>query len=54
MLSAARCKLESDGIDGLCSRDEQSLLQFVSCSVCPLECINMTHVTVQWDYKHRG
>jgi len=38
-----------------CSREEeQTLLQFVSCSVLPLECIDMTRMTFQRDYKHRG
>ena len=40
---------------GYRSRDEeQTLLQFVSCSVHPLECVDMTLMTVQRDYKHRG
>ena len=55
MLFAARCTPEPDGLAGHCSRDEgQTLLQFISCSVHQLECVDMTYMTVQRDYKHRG
>ena len=52
---AARCTAEPHGLAGHCSRDEeQTSLQFVSWSVHMLECVDMTHMTVQRDDKHRG